>query len=299
MPFWVGGTGNITDAANHWAAISGGAPGAGNLPTAATDAIFDANSGANAAITVDGAFSCLNFDMSACAATPTLAGSATLNVFGNFALKAGMTRTYSGILNFSAAAPGKTVTMNGIALAGNANFSGAGGGWTLQDAFDAGAAGDITISQGTWDSNGKAVACRNFSISGSPTATLGASTFAVTTWTVSATTTFSGASSTVNVTGTAGTPFVGGGKTYGTVSIQCGSARSTASAIPPSIASESDRRVGGVQRTITAAGRCRTHPDEHELSGHQWSRRADATVATGTSMGDCARQHRDHLRLRR
>jgi hypothetical protein len=196
MPFWVGSTGNITDAANHWAAISGGAPGAGNLPTSATDAIFDANSGANAVITVDGAFSCLNFDMSACAATPTLAGSAALNVFGNFALKAGMTRTYTGALSFSATAIGKTVTMNGIALAGNANFNGVGGAWQLQDNFSTGV-NTINWSQGALDLNGKTVTCGP--------------------WSASSAGALTAAGSTINCTTNSNSGFAGGGKTYGTV----------------------------------------------------------------------------------
>ncbi len=42
--YWVGGAGNWSDAANHWSATSGGAPGA-SKPGASDTAIFDANSG--------------------------------------------------------------------------------------------------------------------------------------------------------------------------------------------------------------------------------------------------------------
>ena len=43
--YWVGGTGNWSDATNHWAATSGGAPGSDNLPGTTTVAHFDSNSG--------------------------------------------------------------------------------------------------------------------------------------------------------------------------------------------------------------------------------------------------------------
>ncbi len=43
--YWVGGTGNWSDAANHWASTTGGAPGSAGVPGATDNAIFDANSG--------------------------------------------------------------------------------------------------------------------------------------------------------------------------------------------------------------------------------------------------------------
>jgi len=44
--YWVGGAGNWTDAANHWAAVSGGTPSAGYAPATVTTVHFDGNSGA-------------------------------------------------------------------------------------------------------------------------------------------------------------------------------------------------------------------------------------------------------------
>lgn len=54
--FWVGGSGTWSDAAAHWAAVSGGAPGAGNLPDADDDIFLDANSftAGTQAISLDG-----------------------------------------------------------------------------------------------------------------------------------------------------------------------------------------------------------------------------------------------------
>lgn len=110
MPFWVGGTGNLTDAANHWAATTGGAPGAGNLPTLTTDAIFDANSGAGSyTITADGAFSARNFDMSAISGTPTLAGSAQISYAANFTARSTIIASFTGTFKCVNATPVESV----------------------------------------------------------------------------------------------------------------------------------------------------------------------------------------------
>jgi hypothetical protein len=41
--FWVGGTGNWSDATNRGATSSGGTPNAANVPTSADDVVFDAS----------------------------------------------------------------------------------------------------------------------------------------------------------------------------------------------------------------------------------------------------------------
>lgn len=43
--YWVGGSGDWTDATNHWATSTGGLPNAANLPDETTDVFIDANSG--------------------------------------------------------------------------------------------------------------------------------------------------------------------------------------------------------------------------------------------------------------
>jgi hypothetical protein len=155
--FWVGGTGNITDAANHWAATSGGAPGAGNLPTAADNAIFDANSGANATITVNAAFDCLDFNMGACAATPTLNGSGQIRVSGNVVLKAGMVNSHFGAVTFNATSPTvQTITTNGVAVSQSLQFTGTGTRQLLDDLSISGQFG-LQLTAGTFDANGKTV----------------------------------------------------------------------------------------------------------------------------------------------
>ena len=61
--YWVGGSGNWGDAANHWAASSGGSANASNLPTIEDNVYFDANSfDASGTITLDISANCKNFD---------------------------------------------------------------------------------------------------------------------------------------------------------------------------------------------------------------------------------------------
>lgn len=75
--FWVGGDGNWSDAANHWATSSNGTPGAGNAPTSVDVCIFDGNSGAGTGLG-SGAF--VTVDAAIDVDTITLAGGT-----GNFA----------------------------------------------------------------------------------------------------------------------------------------------------------------------------------------------------------------------
>ena len=81
--YWVGGSGNWSDATNHWATSSGGSPGVGNAPDATSNVIFDANSGSATTI--------VNIDTSA------TVGSFTINCFtGTIAQNAALTITNSG-----------------------------------------------------------------------------------------------------------------------------------------------------------------------------------------------------------
>lgn len=51
--YWVGGSGNWSDAKNHWAAESGGKPNDTNLPSTGTNVHFDSNSGTGT-VNIDG-----------------------------------------------------------------------------------------------------------------------------------------------------------------------------------------------------------------------------------------------------
>ncbi len=122
--YWVGGAGDWSDATNHWATTSGGAPGAGNLPDATTNVFFDATSGAvavaidtavtigsltingytgtitqnaNLTITNSGGQSGNYSQTSAATFTATTPGTNTFSATGSFSVTAGTFRRYTGI----------------------------------------------------------------------------------------------------------------------------------------------------------------------------------------------------------
>ncbi|TAN58686.1 LamG domain-containing protein [Patescibacteria group bacterium] len=101
--YWVGGAGNWSDDTNHWATISGGAPGAGNKPGASDTAIFDASSGGGTA-TLNEAVSIAVFDMRTgnTTAVNTSGSNYPLTASGNFTITAG---TFT--------ANGSTITVGG------------------------------------------------------------------------------------------------------------------------------------------------------------------------------------------
>lgn len=79
--FWVGGSGNWSDATNHWATSSGGVPAAGNLPTSSDDVVFDtASSTGTYKFTVDVTANCLSLTISPPpTGNVTWGGTSTLN----------------------------------------------------------------------------------------------------------------------------------------------------------------------------------------------------------------------------
>ncbi len=225
--FWVLGTGNWDAATTtNWAASSGTAGGQ-SVPTSSDTVDFDNSSSvANAAytVTITATANCSNLTMLGPHPTNvnkvTWAGSSALNIFGNLNLSggtAGITNSFTGAITYSATTTGKTVTHNGVTMASIITFSGAGGGWTLQDALNNGSS-PITHTNGSLNTNGQTVTCAAFTpgTTGVRTLTLGASTINCTVWTALTQTniTFSGASSTINVTST---NFDGGDFSYGTV----------------------------------------------------------------------------------
>ena len=86
--YWVGGSGNWSDATNHWASVSNGAPNAANLPTSADNVIFDQNSNVGTGtftVTVDGTSAspslCNDFSTSSLDGTMTLTMGATAQLY--------------------------------------------------------------------------------------------------------------------------------------------------------------------------------------------------------------------------
>ncbi len=191
--FWVGGTGNWSDATNHWSTTSGGLPNAANVPTSSDNVSFDILSNTTAyTVTVDVTANCkdMTWALPSVSGVPTLAGSAfNLSVFGSVSFITGMSVSLSTTLLMAATTTGKTVTTNGVQLGCFVNFSGSGGGWTLQDDLTlSGSNKTLTVSNGILNTNAKTVTVGTFvSTSGTRTLTLD--------------------NSTINITGTSGTPW--------------------------------------------------------------------------------------------
>lgn len=128
----------------------------GAVPTSADDVVATATSG-NLTINTPSA-ACRSFDMTGYVGTLTHNAGITLTVgdgtTGHFKLVAGMTYAPTNQpIVFASTTTGNQVTTAAKTL-GNVTFNGAGGGWTLQDAF---AANNLTVTAGTLNMNAKAV----------------------------------------------------------------------------------------------------------------------------------------------
>lgn len=217
--YWVGGTDNWNGTAgSKWAKGSGGTGGASE-PTSTTNVFLDANSGAVTVTVATSNRDCA--DLTCTGFTGTLAGSVQILIYGSLVLSSGMGYTHSSVLAFSATSS-KTITTNGKVISSVVTINGSGGTFTLQD--DLVTTGTFSLVTGTFDANNKNVTCGRSTISGSSTRTLtmgtglwnmtsGASSNA---WDATTTTnlTFNADSSTIRLTGSVNTGFVGGGLTY-------------------------------------------------------------------------------------
>lgn len=167
--YWVGVTGgNWSDTAN-WSLTSGGTGGA-SVPTSAIDAIFDANSitTSGRTITIDTTASCKNLHMFGLANNPTIVNANTLNVYGNLVMPLTATVTFTNsTVNMKSTSKGelwgKSKTINNI------TFDGVGGLFTL---FNDLIVNDITLTNGSLDTNDVNITCRNISSNNSNTRAL-------------------------------------------------------------------------------------------------------------------------------
>ena len=215
----------------------------GVAPTAADDALLDATSGA---VTINSGSVCRSLNCTGYTSTLTHTSAITLTVgdgtagAGNIALKlvAGMTYTLGSVttsaLSFiSTSATVQTVDSGGKTL-GNITFNGVGGAWAFTSGITIGATATITLTNGALQTDGTADNSAlthswglfSFNNSNIRTLTLGTSNITITgssasSWDASNATnlTFSGASSVLIFTGTAGMRH-GGNTTFGNVTFQ-------------------------------------------------------------------------------
>ena len=185
--YWVGGTGTWDSAATtNWAATSGGASGA-SAPTLADNVFFDANSNVGTGaftVTITGNSGvCANFTASDLDGAMSLAGTGIWNIYGSFSMPStNFTITGTLTITFAATTTGKTITTNGVSLGTcSINFTGVGGGWTLQDnIIFTGTNSSFSIDSGTVNLNDKGVTCAilRFASSGNFTRALSTTTAA-------------------------------------------------------------------------------------------------------------------------
>ena len=237
--FWVGGTGNWdASTTTNWGSADGLADGA-SVPTSDDD--VDTTTLSNATdytLTITATANCNNFTMGApLTGKVTWAGSSAINIYGSMNLSggtAGITRSYSGAITFKATATGKTVTTNAVAVKSLIVFNGAGGGWTLQDAF-AGDQSSFTLTAGGVDTNGQTAAFGEMIIGASASTralTLGASAVSTTgyygSWKCASSTglTFDAGTSTITITDAGQSPDWGGLTYYNVVVNNGGAATS-------------------------------------------------------------------------
>ncbi len=232
--YWVGGAGTWdTSSTTNWSASSGGASGA-SVPTAADSVIFD--QAGTYTVTMTGALLCLDLTVSLGTVTFATGTTPTLAITGNMTLLVGTVWSSTGAITFNATTTGKTITTNGVTILAPITLNGVGGGWTLGSALTmntaSNSAGLFTVTNGTFATGNFNMTLGAFASSNSNTrsVTLGTSTIVVSRWTFTTTTglTFSGASSTINMTQLASNdPFSGGGLTYGTVALTAANTTNT------------------------------------------------------------------------
>ncbi len=215
--FWVGGTGNWdASTTTNWAATSGGSGGQ-SVPTSSDDVVFDTLSNATAyTVTITATATCLSLTIgNPASGVITFAGSSNLNVSGNFSIAGTAVSSYAGTITMNATSGTKTITTNSNPLTNSFTFNGVGGTFQLADAMDLSGL-QITVTNGTFDTNGKTLTCGNFISNNTNTRglTFGASTINVTsvfTVTGSGLTLTPGTS---NIVYTGANTFTGGGYTY-------------------------------------------------------------------------------------
>ncbi|MDO8525006.1 MAG: filamentous hemagglutinin N-terminal domain-containing protein [Candidatus Omnitrophota bacterium] len=204
--YWVGGTGNWSEFATHWATTSGGAVFYGAVPGGADAVIFDANSGGGT-VTVDVAVFWVNtFSMQAGNTTNVTLGA---NLASGGAITVAAGTLDSAAFTVSVLAAGLTVGAAGTIKVGGTTFVGsfviAAGAPVLiaGSTVEYSRAGDQTINN--------TLNYSNLATSGSGTKTLGGNTTILSNLVVGAGTTIdpatfkitaTGAANTLNLTGT-------------------------------------------------------------------------------------------------
>ena len=113
--YWYGGSGNWSDYTNHWSYNSGNSPSspAAEVPSSTNNVVFDANSGTGT-VTISATANCKNIGFTG--SSINTAGTSTLNYYGNFTAKLGMTWGHTGTLTGKATDLEHTFTTNSVSI---------------------------------------------------------------------------------------------------------------------------------------------------------------------------------------
>jgi hypothetical protein len=166
--YWVGGTGNWSDYANHWAYSSGGSIMHNTAPTQFDNVFFDANSFTTNGeiITIDDPNAkAKNLSFASALYNPTMVGTINateLNIYGSLKLISSMNQNFTGTWNFRAANDSNEINTGGKTLQ-RVNFIGGNsgqGGWVLQNNLTV--TDSINLNNGRLRLNGKEVTAKYF-----------------------------------------------------------------------------------------------------------------------------------------
>ena len=202
--YWVGGTGNWSDYANHWATTSGGSTFHTQAPTTTDNVIFDANSfnASSQVVTLDAYAYCNDMNWTGVTNFPTIIGNSNdLFVYGSLALAADMTADFTNV-RFPATTTGHTITSVGTTFGSSCNmtFEGIGGEWSLMDNLSV---NRIFMRGGTFNTNNHEVDVGNrfeIQLDNVKVLNLGSSTITTGTWDTSGSnTTINAGTSTIKV----------------------------------------------------------------------------------------------------
>jgi hypothetical protein len=193
---------------NNWAATSGGGASTDNFPLAQDTAIIE-NTGLNtsATVTLDTAITYIGtVDMSARTSAMTLSIGTGITVYGDWKNGSGTTLSGGNTITFSGRNT-QTITSAGKTFTGSITIDSFGGTVQLADAFNIGA-NTLTVTNGTFNTQGYTVTASSLSSNNSNvrTITLGASTLtlsatsAAVNFTTSTNLTFNAETSQINCT---------------------------------------------------------------------------------------------------
>ena len=224
-------TGTQNWSATGWATSSGGTPATNNFPLAQDTAVFD-DTGAATTVTLDTGWNVGTINASSRTSAMTLAGTGGISIYGNITYGSGITSTASGGWVFRGTST-QTFTTAGKTLANSITINNPSCVFQHGDAYTSTV--NITVTSGSYSTQNYNVSCNSLLASGLITRSvnLGTSTVSVSStgnpisFSISTGLTFTGSSSTINLSSSGNKTFNGGDQTFGTVSVTGGTTANT------------------------------------------------------------------------